>query len=125
MILGPTSSTTGKEREQPAEGPRGHGAPPVANAQPTNPDALCCEVCGKVTKTHKGLKYHQLQVHGVPVLKAYKLRNDNEPEENPVNNDQQEPVPSPPSPDAVPPITSQAYTTAAAAPGAALLGGVK
>ncbi|GFU64514.1 hypothetical protein TNCV_2526291 [Trichonephila clavipes] len=106
MILGPTSSTTGKEREQPAEGPRGHGAPPVANAQPTNPDALCCEVCGKVTKTHKGLKYHQLQVHGVPVLKAYKLRNDNEPEENPVNNDQQEPVPSPPSPDAVPPITS-------------------
>ncbi|GFX55946.1 hypothetical protein TNCV_2164231 [Trichonephila clavipes] len=95
MILGPTSSTTGKEREQPAEGPRGHGAPPVANAQPTNPDALCCEVCG---------------------------RNDNEPEENPVNNDQQEPVPSPPSPDAVPPITSQAYTTAAAAPGSALLG---
>ncbi|GFT18699.1 hypothetical protein TNCV_2276971 [Trichonephila clavipes] len=119
----PANARLGKnKREQLTEGPRGHGATSVANAQPTNADALCCEVCGKVNKTHKSLKYHQLQVHGIPLLKAYKLRGDNEPEENPVNNDQQESVPPPPSPDAVPPITSQAFTTAAAAPGAALLG---
>ncbi|GFY18413.1 hypothetical protein TNCV_2396421 [Trichonephila clavipes] len=58
-----------------------------------------------------------LQVHGVPIQKS-----GNEADENPGNNDQQEPAPPPPSPDTGPPITSQTCTTAAAAPGAVLLG---
>ncbi|GFW62213.1 retrovirus-related Pol polyprotein from type-2 retrotransposable element R2DM, partial [Trichonephila clavipes] len=102
--------------------PAGHGVTPIANVQPINTDALCCEVCRKVAKTHKALKYHQLRMHGIPVLKPHALRSNNKPEEKPVKDDQQEPVPPPPSPDALPLITSQAVTTAAAAPGAALLG---
>ncbi|GFT53729.1 hypothetical protein TNCV_2504141 [Trichonephila clavipes] len=112
----------GPSRDPDPPQPTSHGVTPIANAQPINTDALCCEVCGKVAKTHKALKYHQLRMHGIPVLKPHALRSNNKPEEKPVNDDQQESVPPPPSPDALPLITSQAVTTAAAAPGAALLG---
>ncbi|GFV78908.1 hypothetical protein TNCV_4346671 [Trichonephila clavipes] len=104
MILESPNKVSQKveKRKQTSKDQQGQ-ATSESNNQSNKSSVLRCELCGRVAKTKKDMKYHLLQVHGMPIQKGAKTSRNKEANESTA---QQESFPPPPSPNELPPITS-------------------
>ncbi|GFW78927.1 hypothetical protein TNCV_3305261 [Trichonephila clavipes] len=93
------------------------------NNSPNRTPPKACEQCGVKVGSKKGLRYHMLQMHGVP-LRQWNGTASKGPERGyKTKNSQETPIPSPTeTASPLPQVSAQVCATTTAAPGVALLG---